>query len=107
MSVRRVADTGQDGEFSMNRGLVVGAVAFAVAYTLEGEWAKLQGDIKHYDWMRAMSGEKPLVREQIQRAVGLIGWLLSEQSPAVAGVTRGLGQSIREDIVRYAKLDTM
>jgi hypothetical protein len=91
----------------VNRGFVFGAVAFVLAYTLEAEWSKLQGDIKHYDWMRAMSGEPPLVREQIKRIMGLAGWLLSEQSPAVAGVTRGLMQSLREDIVRYAKLDTM
>jgi hypothetical protein len=91
----------------MKRGLVFGAVAFGVAYVLEGQWSRLQPDIKHYDWMRAMSGEPPLVREQIARVAGLAGWLLSEQTPAVAGVTRGLFQSIREDIVRYAKLDTM
>lgn len=91
----------------MNRGFVFGALAFVVAYALEGEWTKLQRDIKHYDWMRAMSGEAPLVREQITRIVGLAGWLLNEQSPAVAGVTRGIVQSLREDIVRYAKLDTM
>ena len=89
------------------RGLVVGAAAFVVAFLLEGEWSKLQPDIARYDGMRAMSGDTPLVREQVTRVTGLIGWLLSEQSPAVAGVSRGFFQSIREDLVRYAKLDTM
>jgi hypothetical protein len=91
----------------MNRGLVFGAVAFAAAYAIEGAWSKVQPDIKHYDWMRAMSDEPPLVREHISRAVGLAGWLLNTQSPAIAGVTRGLVQSIREDIARYAKLSSM
>ncbi|GEM_PF-2166208 len=91
----------------MNRGFVFGALAFTVAYVLEGEWSKLQRDIKHYDWMRAMSGEIPLVKEQVTRITGLVGWLLNEQSPQIAGVTRGVVQSLREDIVRYAKLDTM
>jgi hypothetical protein len=49
----------------------------------------------------------PIIREQMSRIAGLAGWLLSAQSPAVAGVTRGLVQSLREDIVRYAKLDAM
>ena len=89
------------------RGLVVGAAAFAVAYLLEGMWSKLQPDIARYDGMRAMSGDVPLMREQLSNATGVIGWLLGEQSPAVDGVSRGFFQSIREDIVRYAKLETM
>ncbi len=91
----------------MSKGLVFGAAAFALVYTLEAEWSKLQRDINQVDWMRSMSDEIPIVREQMSRIAGLAGWLLSAQSPAVAGVTRGLVQSLREDIVRYAKLDTM
>ncbi len=91
----------------MNRGFVFGAAAFALVYTLEAEWGKLQRDIGKVDFMRAMSDEIPVVREQISRVMGLAGWLLSAQSPAVAGVSRGLVQSLREDILRYAKLDTM
>ncbi len=91
----------------MNRGFVFGAAAFALVYTLEEEWSKLQRDIGHVDGMRAMSDEIPLVREQWSRIVGLAGWLLNAQSPAVAGVTRGLAQSLREDVARYAKLDSM
>ncbi len=90
-----------------HRGLVIGAAAFAVAYLLEGEWSKLQPSIRYCDSMRAMSGDPPVVREQMQRIVGLVGWLLNEQSPAVAGVTRGLIQSVREDLARYAQLSAM
>jgi len=91
----------------MSKGLVFGAAAFALVYTLEAEWSKLQRDIGQVDWMRSMSDEMPIVREQLSRLTGLAGWLLTSQSPAVAGVSRGLMQSLREDIVRYAKLDTM
>ena len=91
----------------MNRGLLYGAVAFAVVYALDHQWSRMQGDIRHVDSMRAMSDEVPIVKEQIARVIGLAGWLLAEQTPAVAGVTRGVVQSLREDILRYAKLDTM
>jgi hypothetical protein len=91
----------------MSKGLVFGAAAFALVYTLEAEWSKLQRDINQVDWMRSMSDEVPILREQLSRVAGLAGWLLSAQSPAVAGATRGLVQSLREDIVRYAQLDTM
>jgi hypothetical protein len=91
----------------MSKGFIFGAAAFALVYTLEAEWNKLQRDIGQVDWMRSMSDEIPLVREQVSRLTGLAGWLLTSQSPAVAGVTRGLAQSLREDLVRYAKLDAM
>ena len=91
----------------MNRGFLFGALAFVVAYVLEQEWTKLQNDVGKYDAMRAMSGDSPFVKEQIERVTGLAGWLLTQQTPAVAGVTRGLVQSLREDVVRYAKLEGM
>ncbi|HEV3086934.1 MAG TPA: hypothetical protein VGX96_06875 [Candidatus Elarobacter sp.] len=94
-------------ELSLNRGFLLGVAAFVVVYALEGQWSRLQRDFKHYDAMRAMSGDTPFVREQLERAAGLAGWLIASQTPAVAGTTRGLVQSLREDIVRYAKLDTM
>jgi hypothetical protein len=101
------SDTRRDGKSPMNRGLVYGAVAFAAVYALEHQWSKMQGDIGYVDSMRALSDEVPILKEQMTRIIGLAGWLLAEQSPAVAGVTRGIVQSLREDIVRYAKLDTM
>jgi hypothetical protein len=94
-------------EIPLNRGFLFGALAFAVAYTLEAEWTKLRNDVEKYDSMRAMSGDTTFVKEQVERITGLVGWLVSQQTPAVAGVTRGLMQSLREDVVRYAKLEGM
>jgi hypothetical protein len=54
-----------------------------------------------------MSGDPPFMREQLERAKGLAGWLLSDQSPNAKGVTRSFMQSAREDIVRYARLEAM
>ena len=91
----------------MNRGVIVGALAFVVAVVLEEEWSKHKGDISQYDSMRAMSGDSPFLHEQLERVKGLIGWLLAEQATAVNGVSRGVMQSMREDLVRYAKLEAM
>jgi hypothetical protein len=91
----------------VNRGFLFGALAFGLVYLLEAEWSKHQGDIVQYDSMRAMSDDPPFLQEQITRVKGLIGWLLAEQSPAINGVTRSIMQSMREDLVRYAKLEIM
>jgi hypothetical protein len=92
----------------MSRGVIFGAVAFAVTFLLEREGSKLfERDFARYDALREMSGDPPFMREQFERAKGLIGWLLAEQSPVAGRGTRGLMQSMREDVVRYAKLEAM
>ena len=43
----------------MDRGLIVGAIAFAAAFGLERLYASMGPDIARYEKMRAMSGQPP------------------------------------------------
>ena len=47
----------------MDRGLIVGAIAFAAAFAAERLYASMEPDLKRYEAMREMSGQPPILKE--------------------------------------------
>jgi len=86
----------------ITRGLVFGAIGFAVAYYLERQLATGLGDMRRYDRLRAMSGEQPFLKEQFGHVADVLTSMLGQQTSS-----KGFLGSIAADIVRYAKLTTM
>jgi hypothetical protein len=85
----------------MLRGVIVGAIAFAVAFAAERVYEGMKGDLARYNALRKMSGEEPLGSE-----------LLSLVTSLLTGSTQkdGVGSFISEmteDVVRYAKIRGM
>ena len=50
-------------ENTMDRGLIVGAIAFAAAFAAERLYASMEPDLKRYEAMREMSGQPPILKE--------------------------------------------
>ena len=46
----------------MVRGIIVGCLAFAIAFAVERMLASMKEDLARYDAMRKMSGEEPLAK---------------------------------------------
>lgn len=88
---------------NVNRGLIVAAVAFAIGYALERQFDSIVKDMKRYDGLRAMSGDKPFLIEQLEN----LGGMMSSAASDRAGLALGMVESIQNDIVRYAKLKRM
>lgn len=86
----------------MNRGLVFGVIGFAVGYLIEAQIANLQRDMSRYDKLREMSGDQPFLKEQVNRALGIVTSFVGDQTSSL-----GVLGSIPNDIVRYAKMRTM
>lgn len=87
----------------MDRGLIVGALAFAVAFAGERLFAGLAKDIARYEAMRKMSGQPPIAKELLALAGSFVG----EHGGAAANGTIGLVGSLTSDIMRYAKMKAM
>jgi hypothetical protein len=90
----------------MDRGLIVGAVAFAVAFAGERLVAGLSKDIARYVKMREMSGEDSIAKELLALAGGLIGNHGTSLQENVGGAG-GLVAGLTDDIVRYARMKGM
>ena len=85
----------------MDRGLIVGAVAFAVGFAAERLFASMSKDLARYEQMREMSGEPPLVKELLSSVVGVVG-----DATIKSGAT-GLIAGLTSDLVRYARIRGM
>jgi hypothetical protein len=86
----------------MDRGLIVGAIAFAAAFGLERLYASMGPDIARYEKMRAMSGQKPILKELFSYVTGALGESGSAQDGA-----KGLIAGLTSDVVRYARMRGM
>lgn len=85
----------------MDRGLIVGAVAFAAGFAAERLFASLSEDLARYNKMREMSGEPPLAKELLSTLGGVLGDATAKSGAAslLAGLT--------DDLVRYARIRGM
>jgi hypothetical protein len=86
-----------------NRGLVLGAAAFAAAIVAERFVASMASDLARYEKMRAMSGEPSIAKTLLAAIGGFVGDRGREQKDAATGI---LG-ALTHDIVRYAKMRGM
>lgn len=83
----------------MDRGLIVGGLAFAAAFAAERLYRSLAPDIARYERMRAMSGQKPILKELLSLVTGGASDDGSKNAGLIAGLTN--------DIVRYARMRGM
>jgi hypothetical protein len=86
----------------MDRGLIAGAIGFAVAFGAERLYASMAPDIARYEKMREMSGQKPIFKE----LMGMVTGPLSDSAldPGGAG---GIIAGLTADVVRYARMRGM
>jgi hypothetical protein len=95
----------------MLRDLLWAGLFFAAGYAVAKNAESLRQDIARYNRLRAMSGEPPLIQEQLQRLSGaaqfvsqsLDGGSLLKFLKPLAGMLPGVGS----DIERYAKISSM
>jgi hypothetical protein len=86
----------------MDRGLIVGAVAFAAAFAAERLYASMEPDLKRYETMRAMSGQQPIFKELWSTIFGsAIG---EHEATRKAG---GILADLTKDALRYARMRSM
>jgi len=83
----------------MDRGLIAGAIGFAVAFGAERLYASMAKDIARYESMREMSGQKPILKE-------LLGFVIGATGASGEGAT-GLIAGLTNDVVRYARMRGM
>lgn len=86
----------------MDRGLIVGAIAFAAAFGVERLYASLEKDIKRYETMRRMSGQQPIFKELTSTIFGNT----IDKRDAAREATGFVG-SLVNDAIRYAKIRSM
>jgi hypothetical protein len=82
---------------------VLGAVAFGLVYAAERQFASVAKDLARYDRLRAMSGDKPFLRELMGQATQMI----ADFGAAGSGEARDLFGSLTSDLVRYATMRRM
>jgi hypothetical protein len=87
----------------MIRGLVLGGVAFAVAFALERQFETIRKDLARYDRLNEMSGEPPFLRKIAQSALSAI----SEYGASQQGKAENFLQTVQSDALRYARLRGM
>jgi hypothetical protein len=85
----------------MDRGLIVGAVAFAVGFAAERLFASMSKDLARYEKMREMSGEPPLFKELVSSVAGVVG------DATIKNGATGLITGLTSDLVRYARIRGM
>jgi hypothetical protein len=85
----------------MDRGLIVGAVAFAVGFAAERLYASMSKDLARYEKLRAMSGEPPLAKELLSLVASVLG------DATVKSGTSSLISGLTSDLVRYARIRGM
>jgi hypothetical protein len=86
----------------MDRGLIAGAVAFALAFAAERLYASMEPDLKRYEAMRAMSGQPPILKELWTTIVGSA--ISDHDATRKAG---GLLADLTKDALRYARMRSM
>jgi hypothetical protein len=86
----------------MDRGLIAGAVAFALAFAAERLYASMEPDLKRYEAMRAMSGQPPILKELWTTIVGSA--ISDHDATRKAG---GLLAALTKDALRYARMRSM
>ncbi|MDQ2873276.1 MAG: hypothetical protein M3R35_09130 [Candidatus Eremiobacteraeota bacterium] len=86
----------------MKKRYIVGALALAGGYWLIKQAISMQGDLAHYNRLRAMSGDGPL-REEVPAMLQQIKENFAETSGQLHGV---LG-SLPADAARYARIKAM
>jgi hypothetical protein len=86
----------------MDRGLIVGAIAFVAAFGAERLYVSLAKDIARYEAMRRMSGQPPILKEVLSSVFGNV-----MESDAATGMAKGLVSEITNDVMRYARMKSM
>jgi hypothetical protein len=87
----------------MLRGLLLGGLAFAAVFTAERQFSSVEGDIRRYNAMRAMSGDPPLSRQLL----GLLGTQLKALQKAKRPAVMEFVSALQSDIIRYMRISTM
>jgi hypothetical protein len=88
----------------MDRGLIVGAIAFVAGFAAERLFTSLTKDIARYEKMREMSGQPPILKEVFG---AVVGGATGESVPAWKEGATGLIADLTADVVRYAKMKGM
>ncbi len=86
----------------MDRGLIVGAIAFVAAFAAERLYSSMAKDIARYEEMRKMSGQPPILKELLSTVLG--GGVDDKDAPARAG---GFVADLTNDVMRYARMRNM
>jgi hypothetical protein len=81
----------------MNRGLIIGAIAFVAAFAAERLFSSLGPDIARYNRIREMSGQEPLFKEILAFGGSLLG----------SGGPSSFINETTQDVIRYAKMKGM
>lgn len=87
----------------MNRGIILGAIAFAAAFFAERQFEVVKKDIERYDRLRAMSGEPPLYKQLGTQLAGMVTTFGSQRQDEA----KNLFTSLTGDLVRYARIRAM
>jgi hypothetical protein len=86
----------------MDRGLIVGAIAFAAAFAAERLYASMEPDLKRYEAMREMSGQPPILKELWSTIFGSA--IAEHEATRKAG---GILADLTKDALRYARIRSM
>lgn len=86
----------------MDRGLIVGAIAFVAAFGAERLYASMSKDIAKYEQMRRMSGQPPIWKELFTT---VFGGAVEPSDTAVRAT--GFVADLTNDVIRYARLKSM
>lgn len=87
----------------MYRGLIFGAIAFAVAFAAERQVQFVSKDIERYNRIREMSGESSLLKQGFGMLRGMIGNFGGSRR----GEALGVFDALKNDLVRYVRISTM
>ena len=86
----------------MDRGLIVGAIAFVAAFAAERLYASMDKDIARYEKLREMSGQPSILKELF---AGVFG---SGSDKTGSGMRAdGLVADLTDDVMRYARMRNM
>jgi hypothetical protein len=86
----------------MDRGLIVGAIAFVAAFAAERLYSSMTDDIARYEEMRKISGQPPILKELFSTVFG--GGVDETGAAQLAG---GFVSDLTNDVMRYAKMRNM
>lgn len=95
----------------MIRDLLWGGLCFAAGYAVGKQLPSIKQDLEHYDRLRAMSGEEPIIQELGSRAAGFASMglqlLRNQRLDGPLGAILSLIPGLRQDIARYGSLKAM
>ncbi len=86
----------------MDRGLIVGAIAFVAAFAAERLYSSMSHDIARYEEMREMSGQPPILKELLSTVLGAT--VDQKGAKRLAG---GFLLDLTNDVMRYARMQNM